>query len=380
MNISRPHLPALDSLRGLAALSVCLMHATPLFGLSALAPHAYVAVDFFFVLSGFVLYYRYAHVLLPGAQRPMDVRGFMLRRVARLYPLYVLATLMGFALTTLWLAVNGNLGAELGTSAYALISGLLMIPTVLNTTGLHDAGVLFPYVDLGWSIFWEMVMSLVFVVWAKAGLKFLPVVGAAAFIALAAAAWSMGSVDGGWQLANFHIGGLRALTGFCLGMMVARGFLARDQGQGQGQGQGQAAPHPMMALGALALVAVVAAYVALDRRYTVLGVELLLLAVVFPSVVWMTAVSAPRILRAGPGVVLGGASYSIYLLHGSLLEATGVVLKRIPFLEPSPLIGVIWLAGVLVASWLCWKLFETPARRWVMARFDRARPAVAAQG
>lgn len=372
MNVSRPHLPALDSLRGLAALSVCLMHATPLFGLSALAPHAYVAVDFFFVLSGFVLYYRYAHVLLPGAQRPMDVRGFMLRRVARLYPLYVLATLMGFALTTLWLAVNGNLGAELGTSVYALISGLLMIPAVLNTTGLHDAGVLFPYVDLGWSIFWEMVMSLLFVVWAQAGLKFLPVVGAAAFIALAAAAWSMGSVDGGWQLANFHIGGLRALTGFCLGMVAARGFLARAETQG--------AAHPLMALGALALVVIVAVYVVLDRRFTVLGVELLLLAVIFPTVVWMTAVSAPRILSVGPGVVLGGASYSIYLLHGSLLEATGVVLKRIPFLEPSPLIGVIWLAGVLVASWLCWKLFETPARHWVMARFERPRPAAAAQG
>lgn len=372
MNVSRPHLPALDSLRGLAALSVCLMHATPLFGLSALAPHAYVAVDFFFVLSGFVLYYRYAHVLLPGAQRPMDVRGFMLRRVARLYPLYVLATVMGFVLTTLWLAANGNLGAELGTSIYALISGLLMIPAVLNTTGLHDAGVLFPYVDLGWSIFWEMVMSLVFVVWAKAGLKFLPIVGAAAFLALALATWPMGSVDGGWQLANFHVGGLRALTGFCLGMMVAQRFVARDVKQGASQ--------PLLVFGALALVMVVAAYVVLDRRFTALGVELLLLVVVFPAVVWMTAMSAPRILSVGPGVVLGGASYSIYLLHGSLLEATSVVLKRIPLLEPSPLVGVVWLAGMLVVSWLCWKLFETPARRWFMARFERSKPALAAKG
>lgn len=372
MNVSRPHLPALDSLRGLAALAVCLMHATPLFGLSALAPHAYVAVDFFFVLSGFVLYYRYAHVLLPGAGRSMGAGAFMLRRVARLYPLYVLATLMGFALTTLWLAANGNLGAEMGASAYALISGLLMIPAVLDTSGLHDAQVLFPYVDLGWSIFWEIVMSVVFVFWAKAGLRFLSVVGAVAFLALAAAAWSMGSVDGGWQLANFHVGGLRALTGFCLGMMVARGFLARRV-----EGS-PARARPLLALAALALVAVAGAYVALDRQFTVLGVELLLLAAVFPAVVWLTAVSAPRILSRGPGVVLGGASYSIYLLHGSLLEATSVVVKRIPFLTPSPLVGLAWLVGVLAVSWLCWKVFETPARGWVMARFESPkRPALA---
>lgn len=357
------HIPALDTLRGLAALAVCLLHSPKVFGMAVLMPHAYIAVDFFFILSGFVLFYRYGAVLQHGSTESMSVTGFIVRRVARLYPLYMLATGIAFVLSTLWLLVNDKFPEVSFVWLYALISGVFMIPA-FNTTELHSANVLFPYLSLAWSVFWEMILSLLFVFWAKTRLTFLPLVAAMSFGALLFFTWPQQTVDGGWQIATFHIGGLRALCGFCLGVIIAQIFL---------QTKNQPSPHQrrVMSAGIAVLLVISGIYIALSRIYTHLGVELVLLAVVFPAIILMTAFSSPAFLKNRPGILLGSVSYSLYLLHGSIGQISNIILKRAPLIEPSPILGLLWLSGTIFICYLCWRYVETPARKAIVSLYDR---------
>jgi len=80
---------ALDGLRGVAALSVVAAHVYFLFGYAF--PSIDLAVDFFFALSGFVLAHAYGERLRGG----MGAGRFMLLRLIRLYPLYILGTTIG---------------------------------------------------------------------------------------------------------------------------------------------------------------------------------------------------------------------------------------------------------------------------------------------
>ncbi|KAH2558053.1 hypothetical protein KXV42_008944, partial [Aspergillus fumigatus] len=90
-NASSSRLHLLDALRGIAAIGVVLHHEAPLYGAPGLFPRAYLAVDFFFALSGFVIAHAYDRRMAEG----LGFGGFMLRRFVRLHPIVPLATLIG---------------------------------------------------------------------------------------------------------------------------------------------------------------------------------------------------------------------------------------------------------------------------------------------
>ncbi|EJU13631.1 acetyltransferase, partial [Sphingomonas sp. LH128] len=134
----------LDGMRGIAALAVALFH----YNISQ-APHGYVAVDFFFALSGFVLCRTY----LPRWQAGLTTWGFMKQRVVRLYPLF----LAGIVITTLS-AISNHWTGKGDVYSYAKIAkslppNLLMLPSPFTNT-------LFPMNVPAWSLFFELVASL----------------------------------------------------------------------------------------------------------------------------------------------------------------------------------------------------------------------------
>jgi peptidoglycan/LPS O-acetylase OafA/YrhL len=95
----------LDALRGIAALVVVQFHLHELFG-RLIFPHGYLAVDFFFMLSGFVLRFAYQQRLDTG----WSLSRFLRVRLIRLYPLYLLGLLLGlgmFLLDRRGLALQG---------------------------------------------------------------------------------------------------------------------------------------------------------------------------------------------------------------------------------------------------------------------------------
>ena len=93
---SKPRYEILDGLRGVAAMMVIVFHCfetyIPLIG-TQIINHGYLAVDFFFILSGFVIGYAYN-----DRWNSMTTWGFFKRRLVRLHPMVVAGTLWGAAL------------------------------------------------------------------------------------------------------------------------------------------------------------------------------------------------------------------------------------------------------------------------------------------
>ena len=125
---SKPRYEILDGLRGVAAIMVILFHCfetyIPRFG-TQIINHGYLAVDFFFVLSGFVIGYAY-----DDRWDKMTTWGFFKRRLTRLHPMVILGTVVGaslFFLTDAGMFPN-ILTSEAWKVALCLIMGLLMIP------------------------------------------------------------------------------------------------------------------------------------------------------------------------------------------------------------------------------------------------------------
>ena len=91
---TKPHYELLDGLRGVAALLVIWYHVFEGFATSPVDQwlnHGYLAVDFFFILSGFVIGYAYDD----RWKSTMDVKGFFKRRLIRLHPMVVMGAVLG---------------------------------------------------------------------------------------------------------------------------------------------------------------------------------------------------------------------------------------------------------------------------------------------
>jgi peptidoglycan/LPS O-acetylase OafA/YrhL len=340
---------ALNTIRGVAALAVALFHAPTLVGVTTTLPHAYLGVDLFFVLSGFVMVHAYEARILGG----LGFGRFMQLRLARLYPLLALATLAGFAVW-LMLAATGHASFSAGASIAALPLSLALLPT--------SAGVAYPFCTQSWSILWEILLCVGLFAWFRwvgRGALFIAVTAA---IALLFVAMDQGKVDGGWTAATFWIGGVRALSAFSAGVVVR--YATRDRRS------------PIL-LKALAVTAALVAciYVA-GVRQTTWWSDYLIVAVAFPLII-AGAANGGWPLENWAGDRLGEASYSIYLLHNLTIVLLGPVGKLARHFGPGAgmVFYLAWMAGLIAWSWACWRWVEMPLRRWVSGlELPRPRP------
>ncbi|MDE6651814.1 MAG: acyltransferase, partial [Paramuribaculum sp.] len=127
---AKPRYELLDGLRGVAALMVILYHFGEAFATSPVDQqinHGYLAVDFFFVLSGFVLGYAYDDRWKKG----MTAANFMLRRVIRLQPMVLIAVIFGVIAFIIQGCEKWD-GTSVSSTAIILsiILGFFMIPSL----------------------------------------------------------------------------------------------------------------------------------------------------------------------------------------------------------------------------------------------------------
>ncbi len=159
----RPHYQLLDGLRGVAALMVVLYHIFEGFafaeatngagdGIITIFNHGYLAVDFFFMLSGFVISYAY-----DGRWNKMNIGQFFKRRLIRLHPMVIMGAIIGAA--TFWI---GGCAAWSGERAgfsniiIALVLGMLLIPAYPGARyDVRGNGEMFSLNGPSWSLFFE---------------------------------------------------------------------------------------------------------------------------------------------------------------------------------------------------------------------------------
>ncbi len=334
----------LDGMRGVAALAVALYHGEQWFRPFGVHPAgAFVAVDLFFCLSGFVIAHAYGRRLDAG----LSPARFMTLRLLRLYPLFFLALSIQILLYGFSMVSGSTSPAEL---AAVIGPALVFLPTPWNVA-------LFPANGPAWSLFFELVINLVAVLlwrWMSAGLMVtLAIAGGLALLLLALAA---DSVDGGYFWSGFGLGLARVTFSFFVGCLIYETRLHER----------------LPRLPASLLILVVAALLWFAADFGVAG-ELAVVLLAFPALVALGAATEPA-WRA-PSLLAGRLSYAVYVLHMPFyILLANVVVKSSVGLPP-------WLAALfalpllLAGSWIADRWYDAPVRRFLQR--GRARAAAA---
>lgn len=363
---------ALDGWRGVCALMVVLLHAPVVSALTetGLVRNAFLFVDFFFVLSGFVI----AHSTTARLRADRDFLGFFAARVARVYPLHLFMLALFVAFELLLLVVRGPTGAfQGGNSPGALVHNLLMTHSLGFVEGL---GWNYP----SWSISAELVAYLVFAVLALTLARVLPL----ALLVIAAASAAVVAVNVGHLDTTIAYGWLRCLFGFSLGAFLRLVIWPRAEIAGPSRGRWTTLE--------LATVAAVAIFVPAAGTTSLA----LLAPLVFTAAIYVFAHEAGAVsslLKRRPFGFLGLVSYSIYMTHafvisrminaGSVGEALlgrplytelpdgGLVLAQGELAGALALLAIV--VGTILFSAITWRLVERPGQRLTLRALRRIR-------
>jgi peptidoglycan/LPS O-acetylase OafA/YrhL len=338
-------LDALDSIRGICALAVCLFHfpvSGPLAG-AAFVRNSYLFVDLFFVLSGFVIASVYEGRL---GSAPTSAR-FLIRRFGRLWPLHV-SILAVYVLAAI---AQGELGADERHSVEAIFTNLALV----HGLGIHSD---LTWNGPSWSISVEAALYLIFALLAFTSRRPL-IYGALA--ATGVIVLMTTAPDG--MASTFDYGFFRGIAGFFTGALIAR--LPRRQSSTAAE-----------LAAALAVIAFVASGKLTYAAPAVFGLCVYTFA--------MPGGVLGQMLQTTPAKKLGEWSYSIYMVHAAVIAAmtaaaTPLGLKRdgvtlIPYSEVYGLLLALgFLAVVVGISAVTYTFIENPARQ----AFNRlaARPA-----
>lgn len=341
----------LDGMRGLAAVAVITDHVqSPL--TEALLPGRYLAVDFFFVLSGFVLMHVYGQRL----KGSLSLLQFMRVRLIRFYPLYILGALAGAALWALH-AVKGWNEATLPHVAGSLAFAAAFLPAPPNVSIWPDAP--FPLNGPSWSLFFELFINAVFaaiVVWLTPRRSAL--IALAGAVGLIAFSYFSGELGGGHRWSNFLGGFGRVTLGFFAGVCIY-----------QLRAHWRAPTIPAWA-GMVVLMAAMMVHAPGPWRMVF---DMIAAIIIFPLLVMTCADSRATGGFASACAWIGAASYGVYVLHVPLWGWLRVGMDVADITLPS-LVNVVLVAVLAVsAAWLLDKTYDAPARRFLSGR--RRKPA-----
>lgn len=366
---SKPHYALLDGLRGVAALLVVWYHIFEGFQFAGNKPvidfinHGYLAVDFFFILSGFVVGYAYDN----RWGKTLTLGGFFRRRLIRLQPMVCMGALIGAASFLLsgmerWDGTH----ATLWLTFLAFVCGCLMLPALPGMPReVRGNGEMFPLNGPCWSLFFEYVGNIVYALFIRRlSTRLLALLSFALCCALAWFAVTdqsgYGSIGVGWTVDRTNIlgGSLRMLCPFTMGLLLSRIFKPIHYARGA-----------FWTSAALLLIIFHVSYIYSDGALSLNGMfEAACIIAVFPLVVWYAASgkttdeASTRICR-----FLGDISYPLYIVHYPLMYAFYMWLIKthqytLHETWPAALAAV---SASIILAWQCLKLYDMPVRKWL---------------
>jgi len=369
---TKPHYELLDGLRGVAALLVVFYHIFEGFSfagggtLITVINHGYLAVDFFFILSGFVIGYAYDD----RWKKNLTLKGFFKRRLIRLHPMIVMGAVIGFLTFFIQGGVKWD-GTQVATSAVmlALLLAMFFIPAYPGAGyDVRGNGEMFSLNGPSWSLFFEYIGNLLYALFIhRLSNKALTVLVILLGLGLSWFALSdvvgYGMIGVGWTLdgLNFWGGMLRMLFPFTLGMLISRNF------------------RPFKVRGAFWICSVIllalfcVPYIEGHSPVCLNGVfEMVCIVVIFPMLVCLGASGqttdkrSTRICK-----FLGDISYPLYAIHYPLMYlfyAWLIENKLYTLGETWPMAALVYF-GSIVLAYLCLKLYDEPVRKWLGRKF-----------
>lgn len=362
---AKPHYPILDGLRGVAAIIVVTFHLAEPLGtshLDILVNHGYLAVDFFFLLSGFVIGYAY-----DDRWKTMTVGGFLKRRVERLQPMVILGMTLGaigfyFTDSTIWPDIHN---VPLWKMLVVMLIGytILPIPLSMDIRGWQE---MHPLNSVGWSLFFEYIANILYAIgirkFSNKALGILVLIAAVALAHLAITSPN-GDLSGGWTLNCEHmcIGITRTIYPFFAGLLLSR--IAKPK-------------RIKNAFLWCSLLVVIILYMprigGADHLWMNGIYESVCIIFIFPLIVYIGASGVlhsqreQRICK-----FLGDISYPLYLVHYPIVyfyvawinDNKGTTLAQAwPY-------ALLILTGSIVLAYASLKCYDEPVRKWLRKKW-----------
>lgn len=359
---TKPHYELLDALRGVAALIVICYHIGEGFATSSVdlvVNHGYLAVDFFFMLSGFVISYAYDDRWKKG----LKIGDFFKRRFIRLHPMVAMGVLFGVISYCLQGCVKWS--GESVPFSMVFISAfmaLFMLPALPGTSvEVRGNNEMFPINGPEWSLFFEYIAYALYAIFmhriSTRILKLLTFIFGVSLlsIALFSGTESMGM---GWTLLglNFPAGLCRVGFAFSMGMLLRRTFRPNR------------VPYAFAICAIVLIVLLSIPYVGtVTMPWINCLYEVVCIAIVFPAVIYIGACGCcENKIENRICDFLGQLSYPLYIIHYPFMYLFYwyVWSHGYGFTEVIPQ-AIAAVGGSILTALLLMHYYDIPTRRWL---------------
>lgn len=371
---TKPHYIILDGLRGVAAIMVVVFHVFEVFSggdhTKQIINHGYLAVDFFFMLSGYVISYAY-----DNRWAQMSFKDFTMRRLVRLQPMIVIGSLIGAALFYFQHSEGLGWGGIATTPVWKVVFVMLIGMTVFPVgKGLDIRGwnEMHPLNGPSWSLFFEYIANIAYALFLRRTTKIvlaLLVAVSFAFTLHHAFTSPNGDFIGGWSIddpTQLKLGFVRLAFPFLMGMLLARVVKLRHTKNA-------------FAVTAFLLVAILALprLGGHDALWMNAFYECIALAVLFPIVILLGAGGTVKGENANIFCkFLGDISYPIYITHYPIVYVymAWAVNGGHKIDEPQTIVyGLVAVAASIVTAYIFMKLYDIPVRKWLGNKFIQSQ-------
>lgn len=361
---SKTHFESLDALRGIAAILVVIFHVFEIFSggdhTKQMLNHGYLAVDFFFMLSGFVIGHAY-----DDRWSGMTLKDFFKRRLIRLHPMIIAGMIIGavcfyfsasevlfppIAETPVWKVI-----------LYMLVGfTLLPVPVSMDIRGW---GEMHPLNGPAWSLFFEYIANILYAIFLRRlSTRILSALALLAGINLIWFAVSNpnGDVIGGWSIIpeQLYVGFTRLLFPFLAGLVLSRIFKPFK------------IRYAFLLSSALLIVLLVIPRVGGTENPWMNGLyDSLTIIFLFPLIILIGASGEPAQKFRLVSRFLGDISYPLYMVHFpfAYIFYAWVVNNGISLSEALPY-GLLLLVFSIGLSYAVFRFYDVPVRKWLNRR------------
>lgn len=356
----------LDALRGILAILVVLRHSPAYLTSQVQTKDIFLAVDFFFCLSGFVIAYAYDERL----RTRLRLQDFVVVRLIRFYPTFLLGTVLALLMA---LGPKHMLSEPNGKSI--LLAGL---PSLLFLPALPQAAsvLLFPLNMSSWTLFLELVVNLGYALLIKGKRLVYPVLALICAASWCELAFSPRSLDSGSTWPGVLMGCARMGFSFAAGAFLLN-LWKRLPAQGRWRRTRGLPTAATITLILLAIILIPTPFSG-DRAYQLAVITLVLPALIFFGADIRVGPSGSRVCAA-----LGDLSYPLYILHFPLLSPlfgshVAQCAQQSPVLVR--LFVPVYIALLAAVAWAVRAYFDAPFGRWLTQRYNRKKQAAKAVG
>jgi len=347
-HIERKHFEVLDGLRGIAALAVVIFHFMELIAPDSsrnFIGHGFLAVDFFFCLSGFVIAYAYDDRI--GS---LGLAEFFRSRLIRLHPLVVFGSVLGI----LGFFIQSLVGPPQPMDGLRIteifLCSILLVPFPVMASRFYNN---FSFNAPAWSLFWEYVANLFYALFLhRIRRRYLMML---VLLAAAGVFWVIykeGSLLGGWSGGTFWDGLARVSYSFLGGMFIYRSRWITENRLG------------FLPLATLLVLAFMAPFSVWNLLW-----ESLIVLVYFPFLIGLGAGTEPAPRMQKLCVFSGKISYPLYMTHYWLIWIFGDYLNSH---RPAGARLFLIVLGVLtfqiILAYVVMVVFDIPVRRALSRR------------